>query len=722
MNDEYEDNEENRGDGGSEDVSDSLLDRLKKSITGICSAAQYTGWRRRQMAENVRYCRWAGMSADGRKHEEDLGEKPFPFEGASDGRVRTSDTVVNFLVAVLVNAATTARARFTGVESSDSAWAAKMTVFLRYLMRNFLKNGLRRELIKTAQFMLSDSPGASVMHVYWDRQVALESKTITVMDLVKELAAAMKGQLTEQQVADLADLIRNPEREEQAIQMLAAGLPHLKRARLKKMLAQLRESGEADYPQPRVVRNGPKQCALRIFEDIFFNSDVLDDIQRAPEIMIPEWLWPEEARAKGINEGWSEDFIEELLAQKGKDAFEGLYKNREDQGEIEGDYSEATYERIADSRKDQVQVVHAMFKEVNEDGMMGLYKVTFSAFTNTVAKEKEILDTPGAQYPCFYFPREVLTRRILDSRGLPESLMTHQNALKGLFDSIGDICSLTLPPVKVPRRRPNLQLVLGPLAQVKEDRPGEIEFMKLPNYPSAAESHREEIRRQIAEYTGVPISDKAGPMATPLLQFAVDGFLDVWGDCLMFMLKLCQAYWTDEEIQRIVGGKREVQVIRTKQELDQQYDLMLAVDVRDMDNAYLMEKVKNIKEMVLPMDTGSRVNRDLLVERIFEMIDPNLAEDVIESRESATSREVEDEELNFMKIKTGIQPPMITEGQNFPLRLQVIRNIMERNPEAYKEMGETSRAMLEQWMKYRQQMVQQMENATIGRTGARQVI
>lgn len=713
------DEDDRRDDGGSRPVNPAEIEKFKSEVKSICSSAQYTGWRRRKMAEDTRYCRWEGQASDGRKHQRNMERRPFPFEGASDGRVRTVDTVVNYLVAVLVNAAYRSQPRFSGMESSDEAWAGKMSTLLRYMLRNHMGSELRKQLTLLAQYILSDSPGAGVLQVYWDRQVALESRTITLADLAQQLFNALQGQVTMDDLRDLANMIADKEREDEAIELLGSMLPGLKERRLRNMVGELREDGQADFPIPYVAKNGPKACALRLFEDIFFNGDTIDDIQRAPMVMIPEWLEIEEAKAKVVDEKWDQKFVDALITHKGKDGFEGLYQNLINEG-VEGDYSEAAYERVTERNKEKVQIIHVMFKEVNEDGVMGLYKTSFSVFVdNQTATDREILDTPGAMYPLFYFPREILTRRILDSRGLPETLMTHQNALKLLFDSVGDHCQLTTtPPIKVPRRRPNLSLVIGPLAQIKEERKGEIDYMNGPEYPRAADSHREEVRRQIGEYTGVPVSESGVAVANVLLQFAVDGFLDVWGDAVIFMLKLGQDYWSDEDIARIVGGAKGVRIIRTKQEISGQYDLTLTIDIRDMDTKFMMEKIKLIKEAVLPIDTEATVDRARLTQRIMEWIDPVMAEDVIRPVEVAQQSEIDDEQMNFVKIKSGIEPAMVTEGQNFQLRLQVLTNIIQRNPQAVEEMSENSRKILEQFIKYRQHMVTQQENAVIGRTGA----
>ena len=49
-------------------------------------------------ADETRYALWDGQNRDGKKHAADIGVKAFPWEGASDTRIRLADEVCKFIV------------------------------------------------------------------------------------------------------------------------------------------------------------------------------------------------------------------------------------------------------------------------------------------------------------------------------------------------------------------------------------------------------------------------------------------------------------------------------------------------------------------------------------------------------------------------------------------------------------------------------------------------
>ena len=51
-------------------------------------------------AEDTRYMKWSGQSADGKKWSKNLseGEQAFPFDGSSDTRIPLADQIINCLL------------------------------------------------------------------------------------------------------------------------------------------------------------------------------------------------------------------------------------------------------------------------------------------------------------------------------------------------------------------------------------------------------------------------------------------------------------------------------------------------------------------------------------------------------------------------------------------------------------------------------------------------
>ena len=69
-----------------------------------------------QEADNTRFAFWNGQSSDGKKHAADIGQQPFPWEGASDTRIRLADEVCNFMVNLGTSAVSKAALNVDGVE------------------------------------------------------------------------------------------------------------------------------------------------------------------------------------------------------------------------------------------------------------------------------------------------------------------------------------------------------------------------------------------------------------------------------------------------------------------------------------------------------------------------------------------------------------------------------------------------------------------------------
>ena len=90
--------------------------------------------RRRDDFDDVRYCRWSGQADDGRKHEEFIGKKPIPWEGASDTHNRLADRIVNEHVHMSMEAFFRANMNVAGIEVSDSKKASYWRDCLSYFL------------------------------------------------------------------------------------------------------------------------------------------------------------------------------------------------------------------------------------------------------------------------------------------------------------------------------------------------------------------------------------------------------------------------------------------------------------------------------------------------------------------------------------------------------------------------------------------------------------
>ena len=713
-NDEREVIDEVPGDGAEHEVEGDLLSEFKTEIMKLATDTTKDIVNRREVAQEVRFCLWDGQSDDGKKHEDNLpeGKTVFPWEGASDLRIRVADFVVNFRSLVLVNAARRAQISAKGMDALDGPLAHYAMKLLNWVVKNHFGAAWRRELMKLAQYQEGDSPGCAVMRVWWRQEESLELVTITREDFARAVIELVGAQnLDQQKLAELADVMNNPEREDEAVALMIGLIQVIDAPRAREIVRAFRDNEPAKFPRSYLRQNMPVVFAQRCFEDTWFPANTRD-YQRARLHVDREWLTKAEVISRGKLYEWSEDFINGVLEHEGKTAFpemaeEAIAENEERQA------SQIDYTGL-------YEILYVIYRATNDDGVPGIYLLTCHHQVEVAAKDAELLDYDHGQYPGVFFSREVLNSRLWDTRGCPELIGTHQWAVKFLHDSFNDYTSLNTVPTITGPSRGKVQAVLRPGGYVPERRQGEIGTVKLGDYPVANEKQQRELLRQVYEYFGIPHPDVSPEITQMILQDAVDGFLANVKDVLMQVLQLCWQFLTDDELQAILG--QGVQLDRSRPIIQGKFDIDLSYDVRDMNLEYILGLAKAIKETIVPLDSQQTIKRDRLISRIFSAIDPALAADTLQPVEAATQKEIDDEENTFAKIAVGIEPPLMEEGQNFNVRLQWIMNQVQKNPESIEKMSPKSREILQNRVKHFQFMQQQEQNKIIGRVGVKPVL
>jgi hypothetical protein len=326
----------------------------------------------------------------------------------------------------------------------------------------------------------------------------------------------------------------------------------------------------------------------------------------------------------------------------------------------------------------------------------------------------ELFDSPRGRYPFFANPREILTDKLWDSRGISELSATEQTSLKQLHDSFMDhVVLTTVPPIEVPASRPKMALVFKPLGQIKTMRSGEIRPIILGQYPSANDKVTANIEARISRYFGTMTATNSPDWVRLYQQNLVDSFFVHVAAVVQYGLALAWEYLPDETLTRVLGHPLQ----RVPDTME--YDVQISFEAGMLNLDYLKAVGEMISSYVLQWDTMSTVQRDKLVRWFFSALSPTLAQELLVPAEAANEREVEDEQRIFSLIAVGIESPMLEQGQNFALRLQTEMEIGKKNPEAWEKLTPKSREILEARLKHLEQMVNQQQNAQIGRTGAR---
>jgi hypothetical protein len=511
--------------------------RLQSELAEILEDAGRNN-RRRDDYDDVRYARWEGQSDDGRKHEDQLGRRPIPWEGASDIQIRLADRIINQHVHMVLEAFFRANMSVSGIETSDQKKASYWRDCLSYFLEQRMLPELRREVEILAQEMFSSSPAIAILGVYWQQETIMRFKKFSAQDVV-QMITAQGGD--EKAVQEVLGILQDPDMEQQALELISQVFVGVKETVLKKGLKEFRETGETKLPTPAIHENRPRFVAHRLYEDVFVDSNCTE-LDRARVIMRREWLSETELRDKINSEGFDEDFVEAVLekseGQSGVAEYD--YRNPIQLGVhtmgkgVEGDFN------------DLYEIFYAYQRVYDEDtNVPAIYCTAFSSHVPDLHGKHDILEYGHNQMPFILFTRERLSRSIFDSRGISELTKTNQYEAKVQRDLRNDASQIgVIPPLKVNARRGGLNLLVAPASQITITRPDDIDWLQPPPLSQSSLEAENAAVLDVLRYFGL---DPENPEGNQLYkQCMVNRWLDSWREALSQALSLCQQYLPPE--------------------------------------------------------------------------------------------------------------------------------------------------------------------------------
>ena len=628
--------------------------------------ADGTPFRQRQdVNSKVRYARWDGQSEDGKKHERNTGTQPFPFEGASDTRVRLAESIINNQVRQLKNSAKRSKLKVKGTEISDWEQASKSTVLLDWMINSQMSPYAQRETELAAQYR--QEKGGYAMKIDWHQETGTETDEL-IMDELAQLA------LEDHEAAELQALILDGGLDDEAAQLLASINEQLTEKQALKAVRELRENGIATYDVPYLRINRPRWTALRIYRDFYFPTYV-DDIQRSPWCAERAYYTESEIREMEVSEGWSESFIERVLQHKGLKSLD--HWTTQDRNKFGRRFS---FEETVEDQEDLFEIYHVYYKEndPNSDAI-GVYTYSMSYFVeDDQSNEARILDYDHGLYPYVTGVREYTERGLIQSRGVGEICQTWQGEVKIQRDNASDRTSLdTIPPILVPASRSDTKIVFGAATQIPVRRPDEIQPLQLPDKTGNTELIIAQTMREVNAYFG---QDPENPQANLVYtQDLIDDWLSEMKQVYEQTFALMQQFMPDVEVNIVTGGTLQGFDF-SRQQIQGKYDLSIQFDARDLDGEMLKEKLEVISNVILPLDTEGTIQRSGLVSRLMQWVDPIGAEELVSSPQQVSARELEDEQEALGKIGSGVEPPLNPEGKNAQMRMQIIQDTIQSNP------------------------------------------
>lgn len=679
---------------GDEPNVSALTEELRRSATDYGTSARV------DRVESVRYCRWPGQTDDGKKWNDANRNKPaFPWDGASDTRIPLADEVINGLVDLCSTAFWRSMLRVSPTNVSQLDQAVTAHNLMDWAMNARMYNDLTREVELLSQYLWTY--GWTGVHVTWQQELGQKEQSLTMDQIMALAAQSPEGSV----LADLPNLIANPEADDQSAELLLTAFPNLKKRRALRAIRDLRTNGECSFPVPTMVTNKPMIAALSPYDELVFPPETTD-IQSARVVFRRYYMTEAQLLNKVETDGWDEEWAQEAINTMGRFS----------------DYSNFTYsvglaENSILDRENLIEVCYAYQKSVDSDGVPGVWYTVFSPQVGDKWGYFDLLDYTHGQYPFVIWRSEMIHRQITESRGVPEICATWQHEVKAQRDSIFDYTSLTtLPPIEVPKTRGG-NLKIGPAVQIPVLRRGEIGFLQPPaREPSVAFQLIAAIEAQTDRYFGRP-TEKVAPAVTQMRQQrTINNWLHGWTEAFRQVLSLTLQYVGPEEIMRITASQTQVP------ENAQDFDVMLKFDVRELSTDLVTEKLKAISTLVLPLDTAGVIDRSKLISVALRAIDPNLASELIMQQGPASQKMFSETNDEIALISLGNPPNLRENDPTAAMRLQFSQQVLQSNPKYQQQLQQDQlfQANLQKYIENLQFSVQQQQNAVTGRLGVQQ--
>ncbi len=660
------------------------------------------------MDYQTRNCVWAGQSPDGRKHQEQGARPVFPWDNASDTRIRLVEEVIGDNVRVNQAALKRTMIQATAFQSLKEDQAAAVSTWLRWLVFNQMADDIRREIPLLAQWQEQNS--ASVLGVSWEEearirpvQVTLEEMRATVQEKLQDSASAEGAK----EAAAMLDMLFDETRDDDLVAWLRKLYPVLTARKALAQLNNLRTTGAAIMPQSKIVHSRPKWTALRIFRDVFFPTNTIS-LQKAPWVCVREPITPVDLKSRVLTNEYDDDVVEEACETKlGQSMLGDLqFKSRAALDHI-----------VMDEMEGMVELAHFYRKVVDDQGFTKIVVTCFVPGLDDPVKEYD-LDYPHQDQPFIDFVRDRTERAILENRSVPSQLATHQQEIKTQRDWRADRASITImPPIRVPMWRAESDLVIGPKRQIPERRQNEVGWMEPPRLDADPLNLEEQVRGDANSLFARMAPGVDANRVALYQQASVDGWLGGLVLAMKQTLALSRKYKSNEDFFRVTGVQMNFEL--SEDEVLGDWDVLLDFNAGDLNLDTVLKKMKVLNEAILPDDTMGVADRAFIVQWAMRAVDSALAQGAVRPVEAASDSEIEGTQNDYAKIAAGTMPMLKDRGQNFALRVQTLDNIVRNNPNVQRRLAEDEvfKKMMENYRQHLSFQVEQQKNAQIGRVG-----
>jgi hypothetical protein len=620
---------------------------------------------------------WDGKSDDLRKH----GANAFPWEGASDQEVNIVGERIDMFVSILDQALSRSHIKAFPTSMASMPRASMVSSFLKWMRSSYIPN-FRNEMELGANYLLEK--GIMVSYVGWKR----EKRTFLQEVSLDQIA---------QQSPDLANLIVSGTDDETILAMLEQAFSDLTKKRAKKAIKDLRVTGMAKIPIPRLSVDCPVVHSCSSDGEILFPPYVSDP-QRSPYVFWRTFLTAQELEKKVANEGWDEDWVRGAIEElRGKDS---MY--------IDGEKLKTVSRLPITDDNDLVMVVYGYQRLIDEeDGSEGIYCTIFHPQKEGYAKY-ELLNGYD-DYPFIVTRLSNDQKRMYEVQTFSDILRGPQMQIKTERDSRVDRASIaTLPPIMHPAGRPPSDW--GPGRRVPYRRLGEIAFGPVPQMDQGSMEVEQSMRLQADRAVGL---DLTNPISAIRQQFYVGKFLDHVRDVLALAWKLYQRMGPDEVFFQVTGNPNPQ--VMSKGSPDENFSITVAFDSQSNDPETAEAQLKNMISLV-QMDRNGIIDINKMLEFVASSINPIFADYVLQPAEESQQKIAKAVTDDLAKIFSGIEVPAQANGAQ--IAMQMVQAYVQQPDIA--QRAQQDEAFAERLQKYAGQyqfMLQQAQNAQIGRIG-----
>lgn len=639
-----------------------------------------------QEAADVRFTRWDHQSDDGKKYDDpDTDFQAEPWNGCNDYRYRLADTIVDKQVSTLTEAFWSNTPRQEAVELGDLQEAGAQTRLVQWLLKTKMRRNIHDAVELSAQYMLEI--GWVGLHICWDREIAMQPYELT-MEMVIAASQNTPG------LEELPSMIYDEDREDEAMAAFAMQfrlltqdkaayirpdeVPEIPEKALRAMVRELREEGVTEVPSPRLVKNEPAVEVLKPYEEFFVPHGTRDP--QYSTCFVKELLTEPALRIRARDEQWDKKFVEEAIKTK------GMYSVWTEDGLSTGGREYMTSDGETDS--ELIEVVTAYTRRFDDRGVQGIYYTTFSPHVGHRGDEYEdskkeplhavhsLLDYRTNRIPIVIGRREMISKDIHKSRGIPAIVKFDQRIGKVTYDAISDRTVITvLPPTLV--YEDSTKLRFGPGQKIKVRRPEQKpEFMKLPAFDSSILKLHEMTSDSAKDQFGVFTQTGDPNERLNVTKRMVRNFLAMWQEALTQVALLCIQYYPPEKYERITG----VAANQAQKSMDStdQMDVFLEFDAMTL-SPELLEKKLETAQRLAQLDTSGQIDQGKLMQLLLLKVDPQLSQVISTDRESVNQKLIKSVRDEFSAMALGFDPTMVEMDPTAGAKIQIAESFMQGN-------------------------------------------